>query len=149
MSKAQLLVDGLHYWATLDGAKCTEFERYRVRPRIRFTEGQVVVASRIDRAFESSVDDSTPLLTAALGLTALVMAAPGTFFLSWTAINEFKAGFLLAGAVFALVALLPFGAGVLATRRHHNLDRSFTASIVAGGLQLLFLVVLLFFVPWI
>jgi|GEM_PF-4121982 len=107
------------------------------------------MANGIDQAFESSVDNPTPLLTAALGLVALVIAAPGTFSLSWTAINEFKAGFLLAGALFALVALLPLGVGVLATRRHHNLDRGFTTSIVAGFLQLLLLVLLLFFVPWV
>jgi hypothetical protein len=108
-----------------------------------------VVVSSIDRAFESLVDEPTPLPRVALGLTALLIAAPGSFSFSWAAINETSAGFLLAAAVFALVALLPLGAGVLATRRHHNLDRGFTASIVAGVLQLLFLVLLLFFVPWI
>ena len=108
-----------------------------------------MVVSGLDRAFESPIDELTPLPRVALGLAALLIAAPGSFSISWAAINDTSAGFLLAAAVFALVALLPFGAGVLATRRRHNLDRGFAASIVAGVLQLLFLVVLLFFVPWI
>jgi hypothetical protein len=85
--------------AFLDRENCTEVERSGVRTSIRFTEGEVATASCIDRAFESPIDELTPLLRVALGLTALVITAPGRFSLSWTAINEFKAGFLLAGAL--------------------------------------------------
>jgi hypothetical protein len=100
-----------------------------------------------DQSCEPALETRTPSLTTALAASALVIALPGSCYLTWAAINETSAGFLLASAVLVLIALMPLGVGGLSARRHRNLYRALSASIVAGVLQLLFVALLFCFIP--
>ena len=106
--------------------------------------------SRVDQSCGQRLEGRARSLTAALTGTMVAIASPSSFFPTWTALNEAKAGFFVTSTVFALIALLPLSVGALSARHHHNLYRGLTASMVAGVLQLLFIAVLfLFFVAFI
>lgn len=96
---------------------------------------------------ERDVTLDAPSMRIALGAALMVIALPGTIFFSWSVVSEVSAGFITAGVVFALLALLPVLAAAIATRRQRSVTRGLTAALLAGGVQLLCTAVLLFFVP--